>query len=213
MNIYESINAIMREIPAIGKKKKNAQQGYAYRGIDDVVSTLQPLLSKHNVFVIPQVLEQHREERQAQRGGNLIYSICKVKYTFFAEDGSSVEATVIGEGMDSGDKATNKAMSAAFKYALFQVFSIPTEEMKDPDAVTPENSKPAKKNNEPAPIMCSRCGKEIKAEKDKKGKTLTPAQIAGVAQQKHGCVLCGDCMRQNAPKEAGKAAERGNNVK
>jgi hypothetical protein len=71
----------------------------------------------------------------------LIYSICTIKYTFYAEDGSSVSATVIGEGMDSGDKATNKAMSIAFKYACFQVFCIPTEEMKDPDADTPEESR------------------------------------------------------------------------
>ena len=107
-----------------------------YRGIDDVMNALQPLLAKYHIFVVPEVLEQQREERQTARGGLLLYSICRVKYTFYAEDGSSVSAVVIGEGMDSGDKATNKAMSVAFKYACFQVFCIPTEEMKDPDAET-----------------------------------------------------------------------------
>ena len=71
----------------------------------------------------------------SQKGGTLIYSICRIKYTFYAEDGSNVSAVVIGEGMDSGDKATNKAMSIAFKYACFQVFCIPTEEMKDKNKV------------------------------------------------------------------------------
>lgn len=73
-------------------------------------------------------------------------SICKIKYTFFAEDGSSVYAIVIGEGMDTGDKATNKAMSIAFKYACFQVFCIPTEEMQDPDAERPELEDEGKKS-------------------------------------------------------------------
>lgn len=133
-NIYETINAVMADVGAIGKDKKNQQQGFMYRGIDDVMNALNPAFIKHHLFIVPEVLEQRREERQTTRGGNLIYSVCRVKYTFHAEDGSSIEAVVIGEGMDSGDKASNKALAVAFKYACFQVFCIPTEEMKDPDA-------------------------------------------------------------------------------
>ena len=140
MNIYESITKIMEEVPSIGKNKKNSTQGFMYRGIDDVMNALQPLLAKNKVFIVPEILEQTREERQTQKGGNLIYSICRIKYKFYAEDGSSIEAITIGEGMDSGDKATNKAMAIAMKYALFQVFCIPTEEMKDPDGETPPES-------------------------------------------------------------------------
>lgn len=135
MNIYESINAIMQEVPAIGKDQVNKQQGFKFRGIDAVMNTLQPLLAKHKVFVVPQVLEQTREERQTSKGGTLLYSILKIKYTFYAEDGTFVEAITTGEGMDSGDKASNKAMAIAMKYAMFQVFCIPTED--DPDAETP----------------------------------------------------------------------------
>ncbi len=140
--IYTAINGIMEEIGAIGKTSKNQQQGFMYRGIDAVMNALQPALVKHKVFVVPEILEQKREERVTGKGGNLIYSVLKIKYTFYAEDGSSVSATVIGEGMDSGDKASNKAMSVAFKYACFQVLCIPTEEMKDPDAETPPESLP-----------------------------------------------------------------------
>ena len=134
MNIYEAISATMADIGAIGKTTKNTQQGFMYRGVDAVMNALQPAMLQNHIFVVPKVLEQTREERTSTRGGTLIYSILRIEFTFYAEDGSSVSATVIGEGMDSGDKASNKAMSVAFKYACFQVFCIPTEEMKDPDA-------------------------------------------------------------------------------
>ena len=134
MSIYESISKVMGEIGAVGKNTKNQQQGFMYRGIDAVMNAINPALVKHKVFVVPEVLEQTREERTNSKGTTLIYSIIKVKYTFYAEDGTSVSSVVIGEGMDTGDKATNKAMSIAFKYACFQVFCIPTEEMVDPDA-------------------------------------------------------------------------------
>lgn len=133
LNIFEAINRTMEDVGAIGKTSKNQQQGFMFRGIDAVMNALNPAMIKNGIFVVPQVLEQTREERQTAKGGNLIYSVCRIKYTFYAQDGSSVEAVVVGEGMDSGDKATNKAMSIAFKYACFQVFCIPTEEMKDPD--------------------------------------------------------------------------------
>lgn len=141
--IYSAICNAMAEIGAIGKDSKNQQQGYKFRGIDAVYNALQPVLIKNHIFVSPEVLEQHREERQTSKGGNLIYSVLKVKFTFYAEDGSNVSATVIGEGMDSGDKASNKAMSVAFKYACFEVFCIPTDEMKDPDEDTPPENAPA----------------------------------------------------------------------
>lgn len=136
--IYKAISNVMTDIGAVGKNQKNQQQGFMFRGIDAVMNAINPALIKHHVFVVPEVLEQSREERTTKTGNHLIYSICRIKYTFYAEDGSSVTAITVGEGMDSGDKATNKAMAIAFKYACFQVFCIPTEEMKDPDAESHE---------------------------------------------------------------------------
>ena len=115
MNIYQAIADIMKNGCAIGKDKYNAQQKFKYRGIDDVMNTFQPLLAERGIFIVPEVMESHREERASKNGGNLIYSILKVKYTFYAEDGSSISAIVIGEGMDSADKASNKAMAVAMK--------------------------------------------------------------------------------------------------
>ena len=144
--IYEAISAVMAEIGAVGKNSKNTQQGFAYRGIDDVMNAINPAMIAHKVFVTPTIIDQKREERRTSKGGLLIYSICTIRFRFYTTDGSYIEATTIGEGMDSGDKATNKAMSIAFKYACFQTFCIPTEEMAEPDAESHEDV------NEPTPV-------------------------------------------------------------
>lgn len=136
MNIYEAICNVMSEIGAIGKTSKSTQ-GYNYRGIDSVMNALNPALIKNRICIVPEILEHTREERQTAKGGLLIYSICKIKYHFIADDGSQIECTVMGEGMDSSDKSSNKAMSNAFKYACFQTFCIPTEEMLDSEAGNP----------------------------------------------------------------------------
>ena len=146
--IYGLIGQAMQKIGAIGKNTKNAQQGFMYRGIDAVMNALSPVMSELGLFICPEVLEQTREERTNKNGTNLLYSILKIKYTMYAPDGSNVSCVVIGEGMDTGDKASNKAMAIALKYACFQLFMIPTEEMKqaDPDAECHEVApKPAPK--------------------------------------------------------------------
>ena len=162
MEIYAAIASIMNEVGAIGKDKQagSGSFGYKFRGIDDVMNRLNPLMSKHGVFVVPEVLESTREERINQKGNSIMYSVMKVKYTYDAKDGSSVSSIVIGEGMDTGDKASNKAMSIAMKYSMFQVFCIPTEEMKDPDGEIPEPS--VNKDSIISPAMQKTINKELK---------------------------------------------------
>lgn len=136
--IFAAISDVMSDIGAVGKNDLNKTQGFKYRGIDAVMNALNPAMVKHKVFCSPEVLEQQREERTTKSGSLLIYSICKIRFRFYTTDGSYIESVTVGEGMDSGDKATNKAMAIAFKYACFQVFCIPTEEMADPDAECPD---------------------------------------------------------------------------
>lgn len=165
-NIFETINAVMEEVGAVGKNSRNEQQKYMYRGVDDVMNALNPAFIKHKLLMVPEVVSQKREERQTANGKNIIYSVLSVKYTFYAEDGSSIYTIVPGEGMDSGDKASNKAMSSAFKYACFQVFCIPTEEMQDPDAETPPPSIPVYATDQMRDTFlaeCKRIGKPAKA--------------------------------------------------
>lgn len=127
----------MSEINAIGKDRKNQTQGFLYRGIDDVMNELHNALAKWGVFVVPTVLEENRAVGKTSRGGDMFYTRLKICFTFYAKDGSNIQSVVIGEAMDTADKASNKALSIGLKYALLQVFCIPTEEEKDPDAQTP----------------------------------------------------------------------------
>lgn len=196
MNIYEAITSIMSEGYAIAKNKRNTQQGFQYRGIDDVMNTFQPLLAKYRVFLVPEVLEQQRQERITKDGKTLLYSILRMKYIFCAEDGSSVSAVVIGEGMDSGDKASNKAMAVAMKYAMFQVFCIPTEEVPDPDEDTPPESKPKSGND--LLWRCEQCGKTLKPYIGADGREVGIRKHAEGSNAKFGKVLCLECIEKNA---------------
>lgn len=137
--IYRAIAGVIADVGYVAKDKVNKQQGFKYRSVDDVFNAIHPALAKNKVFIVPSILEQTREiVGKTQKGTNMTLVICKIKFTFYTEDGSSVEAVIIGEGLDTGDKATNKAMAIAYKYACFQVFCIPTEEMIDPDGERPE---------------------------------------------------------------------------
>lgn len=193
-NIHQAITDIMSEGYAITKDKRNQTQGFMYRGIDDVMNTFQPLLAKHRIFVVPEVIEQQRMERTTGKDRTLLYAILKMRYTFYAEDGSSISAVVIGEGMDSGDKASNKAMSVAMKYAMFQVFCIPTEEMADPDADTPPASKPKEpEQRRELPTHCADCGKLLLPYRDERGRMIPIGKWAAGTEAKYGRVLCDEC--------------------
>jgi len=143
--IHELIGKAMGEIGAIGKDSKNVQQGFMYRGIDAVYNALNPVMAKYGLFICPEVQDMRREERTNVKGTVLIYTALTIKYTIYAPDGSNITLTVVGEGMDTGDKSINKAMSIAMKYAMFQLFFIPTEELKDPDAEVYQDIKPKAK--------------------------------------------------------------------
>lgn len=131
--IYEAIIGVMSDIGVVGKNSKNDQQGFMYRGIDAVMSALNPAMVKNKVFMLPTVLNEDKEIRTTRNGSALYVVRLKMSYKFYTTDGSYVESIVIGEASDSGDKAYNKAMSVAYKYAAFQVFSIPTDELRDMD--------------------------------------------------------------------------------
>lgn len=155
--IYELIGQAIGMVGAIGKdsqaKNMAGKVMYNFRGIDQVYNVLNPIFSKLGIFIVPEVLNRTREERQTSNGALLIYTILDVKFRMFAPDGSFVEGIVAGEAMDSGDKSSNKAMSAALKYFCFQTLCIPTEEMPDPDAevhddVMPKNTKQTSVQNQ-----------------------------------------------------------------
>ena len=147
--IYSAIIDAMGQISAVSKSRTNGTQGFAYRGIDDVMNELHGILATSRIFIVPTVLAEERTTGTTSRGGTMFYTRLKIKFTFYADDGSNVESVVIGEAMDTGDKASNKALSIGLKYALLQVFCIPTEDDKDPDAVSPDFNSSQNKPSQP----------------------------------------------------------------
>ena len=145
--VYAAMVGVMEDIgkEGISKARKNEQQGYKFRGIDDVYNELNRLLAKHHLLMLPTVVKDEQTERQTPRGGTLFFTRLTVDFKLVcADDGSSEIVRTIGEAMDSGDKSTNKAQSAAYKYAAMQVFCIPTEGDNDADAKTHEVAPKAK---------------------------------------------------------------------
>jgi len=139
--VYTSIQNVSAELAkeGIAKDRSNQQQGYKFRGIDDCLNALGALLPAHNLVIVPAVLEREVIERATKSGGALFYVTVKVQFSFVSSlDGSRHDAVLYGEAMDSADKATNKAMSAAYKYAVLLTFCIPTEGDHDADEVTHE---------------------------------------------------------------------------
>jgi len=140
--VYRAILAVAADMAreGIGKTRQNVQQGYKFRGIDEVLNALAPSLVAHGLVILPRCIGRVVTERATKTGGILIYVVVEAEFDFVAiSDGSKHTVKTYGEAMDSGDKATNKAMSAAYKYAAFQAFCIPIAgEDNDADATTHE---------------------------------------------------------------------------
>jgi len=137
MNVYEAIRQVAAAMSeqGISKDRKNAQQGYSFRGIDNVLNALSGPLCEARLTILPRVTERSVTERETKNGGMLFYVTVKVEFDFVhTEDQSKHTVVTYGEAMDSADKATNKAMSAAYKYMALLTFCIPTEASPETDA-------------------------------------------------------------------------------
>ncbi len=140
--IYAVISACTADLlSGVAKDQKNQAQNFRFRGIDQFMNAVAPVIARNGLVVLPRVQTKWQEERQTAKGGAIYFTHLHVAFDFVAvADGSLHTVETEGEAMDSADKSTNKAMSAALKYALMQAFMIPTEDMQDADAHTPEPS-------------------------------------------------------------------------
>ena len=138
MNVYQCISKVQAALAKTGiAKDRQCQQGasFKYRGIDEVYNTLAPILSSVGLCILPRIIGRQCDERQSAKGNALFYVIVEAEFDLVsAEDGTTHTIRTFGEAMDSGDKATNKAMSIAYKNAIFMAFSVPTEGDNDADA-------------------------------------------------------------------------------
>ena len=151
--VYRAINAVAADLAQAGipKTHSNEAEGYEYRSIDDVLNRLAPLLARHRLCVLPRVLRRSASERRGDQGATLIAVELKVAFDFIsADDGSRHSVKVFGEALDSGDKATAKAMAAAYKIAMIQSLCIPVPGNDDADRLTP---KLAKRVHDPEPVQ------------------------------------------------------------
>lgn len=143
MEIIQALVATAQAVGAVRKGETNTHQGFNFRGIDTVVNAVSPALLANGVVVLPRLLSSEYETVRVGSKETLMgHARVTVEYAFYACDGSNISATVAAEAMDSGDKATAKAMSVAFRTALLQALCLPTDDT-DPDADTFERS-PAK---------------------------------------------------------------------
>ena len=178
--IYSALAGVIADVGTVAKDKINKQQGFKFRSIDDVYNALHPALAKNKVVIVPRILERTCEVvGKTQKGTDMIKVVCKIQFNFYAEDGSTVESIIVGEGLDTGDKATNKAMAIAYKYACFQVFCIPTEEMADPDGESIEQES----GNQKGGTRGKASGQKQKESKeDRAEKNIEPDGQAGEAK-------------------------------
>lgn len=140
MTIQTAMAAVMADVQSVAKSDRNTHQNFSFRGIDAVLNAVGPVLRKHGVVVLPEVLSHTFETVEVGQKRSLMgHVIVHVAYTFVGPEGDSLRTVVLGEAMDSGDKAVPKAMSVAFRTALLQALALPTDEP-DPDASSYERS-------------------------------------------------------------------------
>jgi hypothetical protein len=137
--VFAAIRHVMEDMAkaGVGKLKTNSQQNFKYRGVDDVMDALAPSLARHGLIIVPHVNDRLVAERESRAGGTLFHTLLRIDYDFIGvSDGSVLHVgPIYGEAMDSGDKATNKAMATAYKYVCVQTFCIPVTG-DDPDETT-----------------------------------------------------------------------------
>ncbi len=149
MTVYQAIAKVQAELAKEGiSKDRTSGSGdsgpkFKFRGIDDIYNSLAGLLAETGLCILPRLIARETSERKKPDGKMLYFVAVEVEYDLVsAHDGSKHTIKVPGEAMDSGDKATNKAMSAAYKYACLQTFCIPTEGDNDADATSHEVAAP-----------------------------------------------------------------------
>lgn len=188
--VYAAISAVAREMATTGisKDRRNQQQGFNFRGIDQVYNALAPALVNHGLLILPRITERTVTERVNQKGTVLFYVVVKAEFDFVStEDGSVHTVTTYGEAMDSGDKATNKAMSIAYKYAAFQAFCIPTEETAvDADAEV-HNVRPAIDADQILSDFTQYAGSENDSKKLQERYAETWSRLHGFAEHQAKC--------------------------
>jgi hypothetical protein len=136
ITVVGALSLVMQDVRKVTKTGFNQQQNYKFRGVDATINAVGPVLRKHGVIVLPTLVSERMETFQTAKGSTMYRSVVVVTYRFIGPAGDDLSATVAGEGSDSLDKATSKAMSVAYRTALLQALCLPTDDP-DPDSFSP----------------------------------------------------------------------------
>lgn len=153
MNIFQKMEAITNELGFVAKNLNVAvskTNSYKATGEVDVLEAVKPLENKYGIYSYAsnrEIIESDTLTQNTQYGEkNSLFLRMKVTYRFVNTDNPQeyIETVSFAEGIDSGDKASGKAMTYADKYALMKAYKISTGE--DPDQkASEEYKKPTKK--------------------------------------------------------------------
>ena len=199
MNIYEKIAAIMQDVQYLAKDDhvKFGQTSYKALSEEKVTTIMRAELMKYKLVVFP-------VEQSASRSGNISHVDVKYRMVNVENPEEYIEIVSSGDGADTQDKGSGKAMTYAFKYMWLRTFALPTGE--DPDKISSDelDAMDAKARDQ-RQIICERCGKDVLPVKKRNGEMWMSADMEAYSRRKFGACLCGDCMKL-AQKEQDNAS-------
>jgi hypothetical protein len=145
--IFTAMAAILKDFGFVAKSATNPHFKYNYRGVDDALGAIHPLMAKHGVFLTLVNMQAQFMDLPNQNVRCVVHATAR----FVADDGSFVDASLVGEGVDKGDKALMKAQANGLKYVVWYTFCVPTTETKDSEAFPEptDDEKPAYKVEKP----------------------------------------------------------------
>lgn len=160
-HVHRSIVEAMSRLRKIAKKRETTGgERFSYRGIEDAMAALQPVLIDLGLHINMHVVSVSYDQKESQKGNAMTVCFMQMRFELHSiKDGSSIFSTVASEGVDVSDKASNKALSNCLKYWIFQLFMIPTSELKDSegdippkdDGFKPKGGKAPPRNAPPPP--------------------------------------------------------------
>jgi hypothetical protein len=128
----EAIREVANYVGAVGKTGTNTSQNYKFRGVDAVINAVSPALRRQGLVIWPELISIEYDTSISKSGTQQQIARLLVRYNVQAIDGEPISGIVAAEAFDTGDKATAKAMSVAYRTFMIQLLCLPTDEP-DPD--------------------------------------------------------------------------------
>ena len=182
MNIYEKMSAIMQDVQYLTKDDQVKFGTTSYKALSEekVTGIMRAELIKHKLVIYP-------IQQSASRIGQITHVDVMYRLVNVENPEEYIDIASCGDGADSQDKGSGKAMTYAFKYMWLRAFALPTGE--DPDKIS------SAELDEKLKYVCADCGIPISNTKTRSGEIWEADKITAYAEQRHHRVLCPDCIK------------------